>query len=147
MAVDRTCISCRHGVDFMVAMVSQQSTLIMSIQGRTGVAMNSPTASQPADDAMLSNETSLTSPSSVEASLSPKAVMFPNNLFIYRKRANLKQTEASIAIHVPRNRLSMWENGQQLPSFLEAKRLADLYGVAIADLYPRRLEQELVASV
>ena len=106
-------------------------------------AMESPSAG----DATSKNATSLTSQSSAEDSSSHKVVMFPNNLYIYRKRKGMKQAEASKAIGVPRNRLSMWENGQQLPSFSEAKKLADLYGIAIADLYPRRLEQELVASV
>lgn len=52
-----------------------------------------------------------------------------------RINANMTQTEAASAIGVSNVTISNWENGRTLPDIKTARKIAEVYGVPLDNLY------------
>lgn len=119
--------------------------IMLSQQAGEGKVPNQ-TESPSASDATARSQISSASPNSPGDSTSHLAVMFPNDLALYRKRAGLTQRELSLQTKIPRSRLSLWEGGKAIPSFSEAKRLAEYFHVGISELFPNPRVRDFIAS-
>ena len=59
-----------------------------------------------------------------------------NEKLVYlRKQKNLTQQQVADSLHLSRQTISKWENGSVVPSDENMQRLADYYGISIAELF------------
>lgn len=60
----------------------------------------------------------------------------PNNLFLYRQRANISQDKLAEAVDCSRRTIGNIENGTHDPSVQTAYRIANYFKVALPILFP-----------
>lgn len=60
----------------------------------------------------------------------------PNNLFLYRQRANISQDKLASAVDCSRRTIGNIENGTHDPSVQMAYRIANYFKVALPILFP-----------
>lgn len=60
----------------------------------------------------------------------------PNNLFLYRQRANISQDKLAEAVDCSRRTIGNIENGTHDPSVQMAYRIANYFKVALPILFP-----------
>ena len=60
----------------------------------------------------------------------------PNNLFLYRQRANISQDKLAKAVDCSRRTIGNIENGTHDPSVQMAYRIANYFKVALPILFP-----------
>lgn len=63
-------------------------------------------------------------------------VHLPNNLFLYRQKANISQDKLAEAVDCCRRTIGNIENGTQDPSLQMAYRIANYFQVALPVLFP-----------
>jgi len=62
---------------------------------------------------------------------------FENNLWKFRKRANLKQKDVAYLLGIKNiSQISRWEKGERLPSLENAFKLGEIYNCEIKELFP-----------
>jgi len=64
-----------------------------------------------------------------------------NGFEFYRKRADLTQTQAAIAIGVTQGTVSQWENGQTFPARDKVVLVAKIYGCTTDELYETNIDE------
>lgn len=76
--------------------------------------------------------------------------MLKDNIKIIRKNKGYSQEELASKLHVTRQTISKWENGQSEPSANTLKEMADLYGVSVSELLEgdaeRIVENEIIVE-
>lgn len=76
--------------------------------------------------------------------------MLKDNIKIIRKNKGYSQEELASKLHVTRQTISKWENGQSEPSANTLKEMADLYGVSVSELLEgdaeRIIENEIIVE-
>lgn len=60
----------------------------------------------------------------------------------YRKKKGLMQAELGAQLFVTRQTVSLWENGQTLPSLDNIVRLAEIFGITIDELLSKKAPPE-----
>ena len=63
-----------------------------------------------------------------------------DNLRMYRARKKSTQHEIANKLDVHEQTVANWENGNSMPSYWQAWKLADLYGVTLDELGGRNYE-------
>lgn len=66
----------------------------------------------------------------------------PNNLFLYRQRANISQDKLAEAVDCSRRTIGNIENGTHDPSVQMAYRIANYFKVALPILFPDLNDKE-----
>lgn len=66
---------------------------------------------------------------------------------LYRKRKGMSQEELGQRLHLSRQTVSLWENGQTLPTIDNLIRLKEIFGVTIDDMvdHPEKALEEYTA--
>lgn len=57
------------------------------------------------------------------------------NLKNIRKKANLTSKELAEKLYISQSSISQYENGKRRPSIKVAKRIAELFGCTLEDIY------------
>ena len=69
-----------------------------------------------------------------------------NNLKYYRTKANMKKQELADLLGIHQDYVSMIERGARRPGFNLAKRMADLFGITVDELFFCAIKEQNVQS-
>lgn len=69
-----------------------------------------------------------------------------NNLKYYRTKANMKKQELADQLGIHQDYVSMIERGARRPGFNLAKRMADLFGITVDELFFCPIQEQNVQS-
>lgn len=69
-----------------------------------------------------------------------------NRLKELRKSHNFTQMKLAALLHVEQSSISDWERGKTKPDFDNQRKLADLYGITIDELFGRNVSQNTYAE-
>ena len=65
--------------------------------------------------------------------------MFKDNLVQLRKLNNLTQEDIAAKVGVTRQAVAKWESGETMPDLDKSRRLAEVFGVSLANFEPEEI--------